>query len=208
MSNALKHAKAELAAASRAIEGMNAAPDMEVFEAEWRQYLSCLEKAWVKVERACEPCRNSFQPWQGKFQRLRKKDMLLRYLNQARDADNHSIQEMTAIDPGGTSGSFVNPFGGYIKSLRTGVNGEIVHYEGDPMNITVTAPHPVAVRVKNSGQWSNPPTSHLGLPVHNARPAELARLGLDFYRDYVDQVEKKFFDAERSLAGSTSSPLS
>ncbi len=193
MSDALRHARSELAAASRAIDGMNGAKNMEVFEAEWRHFLSCLEKAWVKVERACEPHKNAFQPWQGKFHRLRKKDMLLRYLNQARDADNHSIQDMTALHPGGTGVSFVNPIGGYVKSLRFGEPGEIIHYEGDPINITVTAPHPIAVKVKNSGEWYNTPTSHLGKPVHNARPAELAMLGLAFYQDYVDQAAKKFF---------------
>jgi hypothetical protein len=192
MSNELKQARAELESAQRAIDAMRASESMDRFEAEWRHFLSCLEKVWVKVERSCEPKKNIFQPWQGKFERLRKKDMLLRYLKQARNADNHSIQELAEINPGGTSLSFINPYGGYIKHMRA-ENGKITHYEGDPAIIKTIHPHPVAVRVKNDGQWYNPPTSHLGKHIDTAHPLELAVLGLDFYKDFVDQVEKKFF---------------
>ena len=188
----LKHSKAELRAALRAIEAMNSSDSMDQFESEWREFLTCLEKVWTKVERTCQPHRDAFQPWQGQFQALRKKDMLLRYLKQARDADNHSIQDMTKIKPGETTFNFVNPTGGYIHHLEIR-NGNVVTYQGDPMVQTTTPPHPVAVPVQNNGIWFNPPTSHLGKPVLNLHPVTLAELGIAFYSNFVDQVEKKFF---------------
>lgn len=78
---------------------LKAAENFEVFEEEWRHFLNCIEKVWDKVERSCQHVKNSFQPWQGKYANLRRKDMLLRYLKQARDADNHSIQEVAEIKP-------------------------------------------------------------------------------------------------------------
>ncbi len=57
----LKHPRAELRAASRAIEDMRSANSIEEFEAEWRQFLTCLEKVWTKVERSCQHVRNEFQ---------------------------------------------------------------------------------------------------------------------------------------------------
>ncbi|WP_313629718.1 hypothetical protein [Pseudomonas sp.] len=174
---------------------MQAATSMDEFESNWREFLACIEKTWNKVERTCQPHRASFQPWQGQFQALRKKDMLLRYLKQARDADNHSIQDMTVIQPGSMSMKFVNPRGGYIHKLEI-QNGQVVTYEGDPMIQTITAPHPIAVPVQNNGVWFNPPTTHLGNAVPDLHPVTIANLGLTFYTGYVDQVEQKFFTAK------------
>lgn len=192
MTLALKQPRSELNSAARAIDSMMKAESFEAFESEWREFLSCLEKAWTKTERACQPYRDRFQPWQGKFQALRKKDMLLRYLKQARDADNHSIQEITILNPGSTSMRLANPQGGYVKSLKI-ENGKIVQYEGDDAIFTITAPLPEAQPVKNNGEWSNPPTLHLGKPVSDKHPITLATLGLAFYLDFVEAVEKEFF---------------
>ena len=188
----LKHPRAELRSAARAISGMRSAKSLEEFEAEWREFLTCLEKAWIKVERSCQAIRNKFEPWQGKYHQLRKKDMLLRYLKQARDADNHSIQDFTKIEPGSRSIRFANPHGGHIKHMEIR-GGEITAYEGDPIVVEDKLPHPVAVPVKNNGEWFNPPTSHLGQPVTTHHPLVLAELGLKFYEGYVSEVECQFF---------------
>ncbi|WP_146009766.1 hypothetical protein [Janthinobacterium sp. ROICE36] len=117
----LKHPRAELAAASRAIVSMQNAKTMDEFESDWRGFLNCLEKIWQKVERSCQPMRNKFEPWQGTYHGLRKKDMLLRYLKQARDADNHSIQDVAKIQPGSRGYRFINPNGGYIGGVLNSV---------------------------------------------------------------------------------------
>ena len=123
---------------------------------------------------------------------MRKKDMLLRYLKQARDADSHSIQDVTAIKPGSRAYRFLNLGGGYIKHMEIR-NGEVVHHEGDPMIVEETLPHPVAVPVRNNGEWFNPPSLHLEQPIKSFHPVHLAELGLSFYLGYLKEVEKKFF---------------
>jgi hypothetical protein len=193
----LKPARMEMTAATKAIVAMKAAKSMDEFESEWRQYLNAIEKLWQKVERCCQHERAAFQPWQGSYQRLRKNDMLLRYLKQARDADNHSIQDVAEIQPRRRAYRFVSPQGGFIKRLEFR-NGEVAHYEGDPMTVEETLPHPVAVKVKNNGVWFNPPTSHLDQPVPNHHPVLLAELGIKFYGDYLREVERKFF-SDQSL---------
>lgn len=188
----LRHPRLELAAAEKAIVGMRNAKSLDEFETEWRAYLNAIEKLWQKVERCCQHIRNAFEPWQGTYHRLRKKDMLLRYLKQARDADNHSIQDITKIQSGQWAYQFVNPSGGYIRSMEIR-NGKVVRYEGDPMIVEEKPPHPVAVPVRNNGKWFKPPTSHLEKPVANHHPILLAELGLKFYSDYLNEVETKFF---------------
>ena len=192
MTSHLKHPKANLKAAEQAISGMEQAASFEQYETEWREFLGHIEKAWIKTERACGQYRAKFQPWQGKFQSLRKKDMLLRYLKAARDADNHSIQELARIEEGHRSINFANPMGGYIENL-TILNGEIVEYSGSPLVVTDHPDRFIALPVKNHGDWYNPPTSHLGKTIVNAHPIELARMGLAFYEKYVDEVEQTFF---------------
>ena len=64
------------------------------------------------------------------------------------------------------------------------------------MIVEETPPHPVAVAVKNNGEWFNPPTSHLDQSVTTYHPVHLAELGLKFYSKYLDDVETKFFDTK------------
>lgn len=183
--------KKELAAAKRAFSTMKAATSFDVFEEEWRDLLNCLEKLWNKVERGCQHEKNRFQPWQGKFSNLRKKDTLLRYLKQARDADNHSIQEVAEVKPGHRTMNSLNPRGGYIEHMEIR-NGEVVQYSGDPM---IVADHPPTVevtKVKNSGSWYNPPTSHLGNSVKSKHPMVLGELGIEFYENFLNEAEESF----------------
>ena len=188
----LDAAKREIESAKRALSNMKTATSFEVFDEEWRDFLNCLEKAWNKTERGCQPVRNEFQPWQGRFSCLRKKDMLLRYLKQARDADNHSIQEVAKVKPGYRTMNFLNPKGGFIKHMEMR-GGAVISYEGDPMVVTDHPPTVEVVRVKNSGHWYNPPTSHLDQPVTSHHPVAIAELGLKFYEKFVNEAEEKFW---------------
>jgi hypothetical protein len=188
----LKQARAELTAAHKAIAGMKAAKTMDEFEADWRVFLNCMEKHWAKVERSCQPFKNAFQPWQGKYIAHRKDDMLLRYLKAARHADNHSIQDVAKLNSGSQAFKFANPRGGFIKHMSFSSSG-VIAYEGDPMIVEITPPHPVTVGVFNSGEWFEPPTLHLGTPLHTGHPVELAELGLKFYSGFFQEVKQKFF---------------
>ncbi len=171
---------------------MKSAPDFDQFEAAWREVLNCIEKCWVKAERSCQSIRPKFEPWQATYHRLRKKDMLLRYLKQARDADNHSIQDLTRIEPGSRRISHVNSRGGHIKKMEIR-NGQITHYEGDPIVMEYVPARLVAVPIKNGGEWFNPPTSHQDQPVNSLHPVQLAQMGIAFYEEYLNAIQAKFF---------------
>jgi hypothetical protein len=189
----LRSPKADLASAYRAVERMKQAGNRDEFEAEWRDFLNCLEKVWVKTERSLQYVRDKFQPWQGKYTNLRRKDMLLRYLKQARDADNHSIQDVMDVTPA-TLAIHPGPTGvSHIRRITVDGLGNIdVDADGDP-RLEITPPKVRAVKVLNSGNWYNPPTSHLGLPVHDDHPLTIAELGLRFYADFLNEAEGYFF---------------
>ncbi|ACR11423.1 hypothetical protein TERTU_0535 [Teredinibacter turnerae T7901] len=188
----IESAKKELESAKRAVEAMKNAESFDIFDEEWRDFLNCLEKVWVKTERGCQHIKNSFQPWQGRYSALRRKDMLLRYLKQARDADNHSIQPVAEYKAANRTLDFINAKGGQIKNLVI-EGGQIVHYEGDPLVVRNNPASIQAIRVKNSGNWYNPPTSHLNKKVSSLHPVHLAELGVQFYEAFINDTESTFF---------------
>jgi len=188
----LDPARKELASARRALELMESSNSFELFDEEWRDFLNCIEKIWNKTERGCQQFKNKFHPWQGKYTSLRRKDMLLRYLKHARDADNHSIQEVAEIKQAHRTMNFANSNGGYIKSMKIR-NGVIEHYEGDQMIVTDHPATVEAIRVKNSGKWYNPPTTHLDTPLISQHPVVIAKLGLSFYENFLQEAADKFF---------------
>ena len=157
------------------MERMRSASDFDSFEDAWRQYLVALQKVWVKTERSCQPVRDSFEPWQGKFKRQRTKDQLLRYLRHARNADEHSIQVILDDIPGDTV---------------TTSSGDTV-YVG---NLVVTTSPRIELRpVEDRGKWYNPPVEHLGKALAERDPLKVAELGLTFYASFVEQAERKSF---------------
>ena len=107
----LGRAKRELRAAMSALEAMRTAATYDEFLTAWQSFLDRLEKVWVKIERECQAFRARFEPWQSAFKRVRDNDELLRYLRQARHADQHSVRlsveemagriEFKSVVPGG-----------------------------------------------------------------------------------------------------------
>lgn len=133
------------------------------------------------MERGCQTQKNNFQPWQGKFIGLRKKDMLLKYLKQSRDADNHSIQEIAEYSPGGWRAKHENPQKNIYRK-NGNKRGKIEEYQGDPITITAFPATVVGIRFKNSGDWYNPPTVHLSNSIPN-NTIVFSELGIKFYED-------------------------
>ena len=172
---------------------MRAACNFEEFEDAWQDFLGCLEKSWIKTERACQPFSNRFQPWQGRFKKRRKDDLLLRYLKHARNADEHTLQETVEHHPGHRT---LNPAYGnswYIEHLEI-QGGEIVSYSGDKPLVVRDYPARLELRrFQDSGTWYEPPAYHQGRRLQQRDPISVAETGLRFYTHFVEQAEERFF---------------
>lgn len=191
----LRHSKKELRAAEAAILRMRVATSFENFEFAWNDFLARIEKVWEKVEQACKSQSSKFQPWQGKYTSFRRKDALVRYLHQARHADQHTLEESMAFKRGSYSFKLLSKPGEavHIKSLRID-HGRVTHYEGSAAaRISDQPAHVILQRVKNRGKIYNPPRQHLGLPLKDASPLAVAERGLKFYQDLVEDAEVTFF---------------
>lgn len=191
MEDPLKHSKAELRAAARSIQDMDNASDFEEFEHNWKVFLFCTEKLWEKLEKACDKS-SKFPPWQGKYRRIRKKDPLLRYLKQARNADNHSIQDLNFINSGSFTVTRTDPQTG-IAGTKHISQEESLNYNPDELFINLFAPHPEVLPVVNKGVRYDPPKSHMGERIDDLHPSTLAALGLEFYSRLIGEAEVRFF---------------
>ena len=189
----LKQARAEIRGAEKALSRMKDAKTLEDLEDEWRHYLSAIEKIWIKTERSLVQ-NPKFQPWQGSYQRIRKKDSLLRYLKHARNSDQHTIETLVETKPGKQEIKIEGPVA--ISRLRID-KGQLLEYEGTkPLQITITPERTELVPVKDSSKRYNPPFEHQGKPITWPDPIMVAELGLAFYKAYVDEAEKKFLKQE------------
>ena len=150
------------------------------FESKWIDFLHNLEKVWKKAELECSNIQN-FEPWQGSFKSARRKDPLLKYLKNARDADQHSIQPITI-----KKDSEIN-----ITSPKDGA----VFYSGDAIKITseIKNPRIETKPFKNRGVIYEPPIEHLGQKLKDPNdPIELAELGTKYYEEFLNKIREKF----------------
>lgn len=173
---------------------MSGAQSIEDLEDEWKNFLNSIEKVWVKAERSCQHIRNEFQPWQGKFARERKKDALLKYIKHARNSDQHTLAEgMQKKDA--SSSMYVEGGQGVTHIERLEIrDGKLIEYKGNKPLIIENLPNRVELlRVKDSSKWYNPPRSHKQVKLLWPAPVDVAVLGLEYYRDFINKIETKFF---------------
>ncbi|SFK52732.1 hypothetical protein SAMN04488518_10652 [Pseudovibrio ascidiaceicola] len=138
------------------------------------------------------------------FKRLkaeRKKDPLMQYLHQARNAEEHSIQEVTETVPGATTIGGGGPE--FSKAFRAsfsinngvlgGVGGnppEISPLDGKPVLIKQIGPQVKLKSVTNYGKKYPVPREHKGKEIEIPTPIEAAEFALSYLSEVLEKVRK------------------
>jgi len=182
----LFQAKEELEHAKYAIKQFSEQTNFNPYNKPWINFVISLELCFIKAERGCQDIRNKFEPFQGRYKNLRKKDPLLSYLKNSRDAVIHDDQ--IVIDLEITNEDIVTD----IRSLWE------LDKKGNKIKEIKAYFHPAAIRLKplvNLGVTYNPPTIHLGKSLLCDRnPFEVAYLGIKFYDEFLKEIERKFIN--------------
>lgn len=179
---------ADLQIAREAIERMANAESFADFHRHWQDFLFRLERAWEGALGRMKSLRGgTAQSWTSANSSLRKKDLLLRYLKHARDAETHVLGETVENV---LELSFEDRF---RRGFR--VNSVSTHIEGTTLIVNIDSPDehlewqgnvkpgdPRMLRFKSRGVWYNPPTEHLGNRLDNVHPVAVALLGYEFYK--------------------------
>lgn len=152
--------------------------DFSEFDGAWRGFLQKIERVWNKTQAAvCEyPC---WPPLESEIVRLRNTDPLLRYLRQARNADEHSIQ---------------NVAGEWNANLRVSqIDESSVKLDWEPWDRPL-------LPVSNRGVVFDPPREHLGKNITGklkngvAEPILIADLALHFYYGLLNKTISEVLD--------------
>ena len=169
----LRHAFDEFSAADKAYRQMVARPmgELAEYEASWRELLRHLERVWTKMQAAV----HSMPGWkkiEAEVVHLRRTDPLLQYAIQARNVDEHSIQDL-ARD--------------HDWNLTATPQADGIQLSWSPWDRPL-------LPVSNRGVVFEPPRVHLGQSIEHllgkgkAEPRVVAELAMQFYLGVLNRV--------------------
>ncbi|HKR24224.1 MAG TPA: hypothetical protein VJS15_03115 [Allosphingosinicella sp.] len=169
-------------------------PDGHIdFETAWTDFLLAANGVYTCLEQGAKATPQSRQ-WFGGKKQERRKDSLLQYLHQARNADEHGLDrttpELEAED------TVTIPHGGNIAGIRlTLPDGRVVLQPLPPEAAqvrlklwSVTLTDAVDSRYKTTYP---PPREHLGKPIPENTPDTVAKLALDYLTALIDEAERR-----------------
>ena len=179
--------------AEAAFERVKSSTHFLEFEPAWTDFLIALNGVWEQLFIGTKRNARSRQ-WYGAKSKLRRKDPLLKYVHQSRNAFEHgsdlvASQRFPSVTFG-TPGQMTH-FKGTMRVLQGIVTYEPASGETMP-EITHTPAHIALVRVfdKLHDDWFDPPTEHLGSALIDASPHTVGTLALEFHRLLIDQAAK------------------
>jgi hypothetical protein len=182
-SSRLNAARNELVRCRECIAGMEGARGLAEFEEFWRQFLVALARVRNKAKSALL-ANASFGGWDGHFEAKVKADPWLSYLRHARNADEHTIQQIMSRQS--MTGKIHGP--GIVDELLIN-NGRIERFTG---NVAMTLIHHIRLLpVVNKGETYNPPFVDPVDELGSTLPRECER-AVVVYEAYVNEAEQRF----------------
>ena len=189
----LRNSIKDLDIAQRSIEEMAKTTNFDTFVEHWQNYLFRIERAWENVDRTLQKQRG-YQQWIKPYKVLRKKDPLLIFLKQARNAETHgitnSVDKPLSLAIRDKWGRGFSP--SLIESefedgvLTFNINTQEV---GRDFIAELLPSDPKIVNVKNRGKRYKVPWSHMKSKIEDIHPVPIAQLGLAFYSGLVSEAE-------------------
>lgn len=185
-------AKSRLRVARRAIEDLRQCQDFDTFNDIWYTFLAAFKNVYTVLEQGTKNSAQGRQ-WFGGRKHERRQDPLLQYLYQARNDNEHGINNVAEYVPGEVRGGVRKP--GFSNSMRFSViDGQITQLEsldGLPVLVERTLPHVKLVRVHDrAGRPYDPPDQHRGQNLTDRSPLHVATLAVDYLGDFVAEAER------------------
>jgi hypothetical protein len=165
----LLQSRQELLSAQSAMESMRSSPTLQHADLYWRNFLGHLEKVWFKTAATCKSQR-TWHSFNSRYHHERDNDPLLDYLSGARDAETHTIQDVSDPIMGMLSGAFE-----------------------ERLQIRFSGPEIVVVPVISRNKQYSVPATHLGQDLPSRSALALGALGLAYYNRYVEAAHATFF---------------
>lgn len=145
-----------LARARSAHDRLRAADSFAKSEAAWTDLLVMGNRVYARLEQGAKGNGSSFG-WFGEKKHQRRKDKLLSYVKNERDADEHGLAQVTVRNLGTTTIEF--PKGAVVSGTYDKGDLNLTLAEPRPVEVTIRGPHIQLAPVTNHGDRYDPPDS-------------------------------------------------
>lgn len=166
---AVDAAQIQLNRAVQSLNALKASNDLAAIETHWAAFLESAGRVFTKLEQGSKASGTS-KGWWGRRLHERRTDPLLCYLWHARNADAHTLQQISELKPG--RAEFVQPTEQDVAALHSALKNEKSPHTVLGL-VEVVFQHVLVVEVIDKGDRYAPPNLHLGAPVTDITPAHL-----------------------------------
>lgn len=208
-SKALRKARLRYNVALSNAQALQTTTSFEDFSQHWYVFLHAAKGIYTTLEQGAKATPQARQ-WFGRKNQERKDDPLLRYISEARNDDEHGIEDAVERAPSKLEFGVSDPdFSAFMRDQRGNTfagSGAAVTFvgkmptadempdltplDGKPVKIVFTPERPVLKAVHDRMRRSyDPPTDHLGKQLKSGSPQEVARLTVDYLADLLQEAE-------------------
>lgn len=191
---AINKAKSRLRVAKDALSALSKSCTYEDFTDKWYVFITAFKSIYTSLEQGAKISAQSRQ-WFGGKQNLRRSDDLLQYIYQARNDDEHGLEQATEFVEGALKIGVTKP--GYSNSMRIdgtlgpGGNLRVQSRDSKPVLIEHTIPHVKLINVTDRAKKIYPPPKrHLGQIITDCSPLNVATLGFNYVESLVSEASK------------------
>jgi hypothetical protein len=188
---AVDKARRRLEKASMCLKRMEDSGSFDEFESAWTDFLIALNAIHTSLEQDAKTSPQSRQ-WYGGKKVVRRKDPLLSYLHQARNADEHGIEPIAAHKPGGVKIGAGAQLSVIAKTVVNRGKASIEFHPIEGPGLEIIPPSAELIPVRNQfGNVFAPPTQHLRSIFPDVSPLATARIGFKYHEALVQAAAKR-----------------
>lgn len=195
MGKKLEAAREELSRARACVDGMSRAKSLVEFDDEWKECIARLSRFWYKTKVSLQGDPRFFNsPHVKEANAAQKGDALIRYISQARNADEHGIDDIT-LKKGGSVALNPTEVDGVRVLENISFSNGVLRFDA-PHGATISF-DPASVLpqpVRNRGQEYPVPNQHMGKPITPTSLIEFAGLGVSFYERILNGLDADGWD--------------
>jgi hypothetical protein len=188
---AFLRSREEAEKASQEIAAIRNAKTLSEVADHWSDFLTHIQRAYTKLRISYR--KGPSKGWCDQIFSLRDSDDLLKYVHQARHADEHGVERITEQKEGRIA---IGPKEGdslEVDYARIG-GGQVVMGPRMAANarVTITPGEVRLVPVRNRGVTYQVPKAHLGKDLESVTLLRVAELADAFLRDKLNEADGKF----------------
>jgi len=189
---AFSRAKDHLESARRNLEATAKASSLDELAWAWSGFLTDAQRVFSKLREATRA--GPSKRWSEILQRTRDQDELLRYVHQARHADEHGLERI-AQKQNGELNITAGDGPAHIHTI-TAIPGKgvSIEYRGERPVVTWTPERVVLLPVRNRGVVYPVPTQHLRQRLPDATAISIAERAYQFLAEAVAEAETRFWN--------------